>query len=140
MKNNSDDLKSITKVVLNKLASYLEESQQGTDKVLTQNHPEKIAKVLSLEKFIKEGGLNSSSADSFLDHYLANTQHLHHPHYIGHQVAVPHVASGIADSVSCPTFAISPLVQRGFCHGRQLSLNVVDIDAYMSSYNDIRHY
>ena len=43
--------------------------------------------------------MNSASVDQFLDAYLENTQHLHHPHYIGHQVAVPHVASGIADFI-----------------------------------------
>lgn len=99
MKNNSHDLKSISKVVVNKLATYLDESQQGIGKVLIQNSPEETAKELQLEKFIKEGGLNSTSVDQFLDIYLTNTQHLHHPHYIGHQVAVPHVSSGVADFI-----------------------------------------
>jgi L-2,4-diaminobutyrate decarboxylase len=99
MKNNSHDFKSISEIVVNKLATYLDESQQGTGKVLTQNPPEEIAKELQLEKLIKAGGLNSTSVDQFLDSYLANTQHLHHPHYIGHQVAVPHVASGISDFI-----------------------------------------
>ena len=47
------------------------------------------------------------------------------------------IASGIADPLSCPTFAITPHVQRGFCQGRQLSLNVVDVDAYMKAHYDL---
>ena len=39
------------------------------------------------------------------------------------------IASGISDSVTSATLAITPINQRGFCRGRQLSLNVVDIDA-----------
>ena len=99
MKNNSHDFKSVSEVVVSKLATYLDKSQQGNAKVLTQNPPEEIAKELQLEKLIKEGVLNSTTVDQFLDSYLANTQHLHHPQYIGHQVAVPHVASGIADFI-----------------------------------------
>ena len=99
MKNNAQDFKAVIEIVSKKLAIYLDESQQGVGKVLIQNSPEEIAEKLHLEKLLKEGGLNSTSVDQFLDTYLANTQHLHHPHYIGHQVAVPHIASGIADFI-----------------------------------------
>ena len=47
------------------------------------------------------------------------------------------IAGGIADALALPTFAITPAMQRGFCRGRQLSLNVVDIDTYMRSFNDL---
>ena len=41
------------------------------------------------------------------------------------------IASGVADAITNPTLAITPANQRGFCRGRQLSLNVVDVDSYM---------
>ena len=44
------------------------------------------------------------------------------------------IASGVADSVSSATFAITP-PQRGLCRGRQLSLNVVDIESCMRAHN-----
>jgi len=47
------------------------------------------------------------------------------------------IASGIADSITTPTLAITPANQRGFCRGRQLSLNVVDVDAYMRAHNQL---
>lgn len=99
MKNNPDDLKKISEVVLDKLCVYLETSQQGKKKTLLQKPAEEIAKLLQLEMWIKEGGLDPTSVNHFIDTYLANTQHMHHPQYMGHQVAVPHVASGIADFI-----------------------------------------
>jgi len=99
MKNNSHDFKAVAEVVSKKLATYLDESQQGNLKALVQQPAEQLAKELQLEKWVKNGGINSANTGEFLDTYLANTQHIHHPHYIGHQVAVPHVASGIADFI-----------------------------------------
>ena len=99
MKSNSKDFKTISQVVVDKLALYLEQSQKGQGKVLTQRFAQDLAKDLELEKWIRHGGLDTKSASKFMDTYLANTQHMHHPHYIGHQVAVPHVASGLADLI-----------------------------------------
>ncbi len=99
MKNTPNDLKNISEIVLDKLCSYLETSQQGKGKTIVQKPAEEIAQLLQLEKWVKEGGLNPTSIHNFLDVYLANTQHMHHPHYMGHQVAVPHVAAGIADFI-----------------------------------------
>ncbi len=99
MKNNANDFKAVTNTVINELSEYLTESQNGTIKTITQRSPEEIAEQMQLEKWLKEGGLDSQSATGFTQSYLANTQHIHHPHYIGHQVAVPHVASGIADLI-----------------------------------------
>ena len=47
------------------------------------------------------------------------------------------IAAGIADAITSPTLDITPPNQRGFCRGRQLSLNVVDIDAYMRAHNQL---
>jgi L-2,4-diaminobutyrate decarboxylase len=99
MKNNAQDLKTITDVILEKLCTYISESQKGKKKTLIQKPAEEIAKLLQLEMWIKEGGLDPTSVNHFIDTYLANTQHMHHPQYMGHQVAVPHVASGIADFI-----------------------------------------
>jgi len=99
MKSNSQNLKVITDIVLDKLCTYLSESQKGNKKILIQKPAEEIAQLLQLEKWVKEGGLDPASSNTFIDAYLDNTQHIHHPHYMGHQVAVPHIASGIADFI-----------------------------------------
>jgi len=45
------------------------------------------------------------------------------------------ISSTIGNLFTPATLAITPSVQRGFCRGRQLSLNVVDLDAYMRAHN-----
>ena len=47
------------------------------------------------------------------------------------------IASGVADAITTPTLAITPANQRGFCRGRQLSSNVVDVDVYMRAHNQL---
>ena len=41
----------------------------------------------------------------------------------------------IADAIVDATLAITPAAQRGFCRGRQLSLNVVDLDTYSRAFS-----
>ena len=45
------------------------------------------------------------------------------------------IASGIASQLAEATFSLTPAAQRGFCRGRQLALNVVDLDAYTRAFN-----
>ena len=99
MKNNPSDFKAVANVVVDKLNDYLADSQAGKGKVLVQQPIAELAQQMNLEQWIKTGGLTPQAASDFLDVYLPNSQHLHHPQYIGHQVAVPHVASGIADLI-----------------------------------------
>ena len=99
MKNNPQDFKAVAEVVVQKLSNYLAESQAGQGKVLVQKPIGQLAQDMELEKWIKEGGITPTGVSNFLDAYLPNTQHMHHPQYIGHQVAVPHVASSMADFV-----------------------------------------
>ncbi len=99
MKSTALELRALGKVVLEKLSTYLEESQSGVSKVLIQRNPTEISDVLELESFIRKGSLNIDTVEHLLDKYLDNTQHLHHPQFIGHQAAAPHVASSISDFI-----------------------------------------
>ncbi len=96
MQNEEMEFQKMASLVTNKLARYLSDSQNGNGKILVQRKATELADELQLEKYIREGQLD---IESFLDTYLANTQHLHHPHYLGHQVAAPHMASGFADFI-----------------------------------------
>ena len=44
-------------------------------------------------------------------------------------------AGAIASKITPPTLALTPPEQRGFCRGRQLSLNAVDLDTFMRAFN-----
>ena len=45
------------------------------------------------------------------------------------------ISSGILDSLVEQTLALTPAARLGFCRGRQLSLNVLDLDTYMRAFN-----
>ena len=45
------------------------------------------------------------------------------------------ISGGISFAITDAAIAITPAAQRGFCKGRQLSLNVVDLDTYMRAFN-----
>ena len=47
------------------------------------------------------------------------------------------IASGVRESIQQTTLAVTPSVQRGFCRGRQLALNVVDADSFMRAFSVI---
>lgn len=99
MKSTPKNLKTITPVVLEKLAHFLAESQAGNGKILKQLPASELAKQLGLEKWITQGGLTAKNVRDFLNPYLENSHQLHHPHYLGHQVALPHIAVGISDFI-----------------------------------------
>ncbi|MFT6335116.1 MAG: L-2,4-diaminobutyrate decarboxylase [Saprospiraceae bacterium] len=99
MKNTASDLSAIVKKILPQLEDYIETSMSGNGKVLKQELASKLSRDLGLTKWIKEGGLNEHNVSDFLQTYLDNSQRMHHPHYIGHQVSSSHLASAIADFI-----------------------------------------
>lgn len=45
------------------------------------------------------------------------------------------ISSAVAFVITPATLEATPQMQRGFCHGRQLAMNVVDLDAFMRAFN-----
>ncbi len=99
MKNTPSDLSAIIKKILPQLEDYIETSMSGSGKVLKQQLASKLSGDLGLKKWIKEGGINEHNVSEFLQTYLDNSQRMHHPHYIGHQVSSSHMASAVADFI-----------------------------------------
>ena len=91
-------LEAINKLGPN-LASYVSQSYNLERQTLTQKPVYDLIQNLNVDHLIKHGGLLGDEAEQWLDTYLQNSQHMHHPHYLGHQVAVPDIASGIADLI-----------------------------------------
>ena len=87
------------RIVLRALSQYMEESQAGLGPVVTLEPLASISKELRLDRYIREGGLDLKGLQAFLQSYLHHSMHMHHPAYIGHQVAVPHFASALSDLV-----------------------------------------
>ena len=86
-------------LVLGDLQTYQKQSEVGETHSLNQKTPDALAAEMGLAKWIRAGGLGADNVSAFLGPYLENSQHIHHPGYIGHQVAVPHEGAAIADMV-----------------------------------------
>ncbi|MDI9337365.1 MAG: aminotransferase class V-fold PLP-dependent enzyme [Alphaproteobacteria bacterium] len=94
------NFESTVPIVLNKLVAFLNESYLGKDKVIIQQHPHLTAEQLGLDNFIKNGGLNCNTIENFLETFLKNSLHIHHPQYFGHQNSKPILMDGVADLIT----------------------------------------
>jgi len=75
------------------LSDYLKETLAGSEMaVLPWNEPDKLAEYFSFDS--GEGA--KEPFDNFIKRILDCTNHLHHPHYIGHQVTSPLPLTAIA--------------------------------------------
>ncbi|GAA2994337.1 aspartate aminotransferase family protein [Streptosporangium longisporum] len=81
------------------LAAYVDESQRGVPPVIRRRPPRELAERLGLARWIREGGMTADDHAEFLRVYLAEGTRLHHPAYLGHQVAVPDFPAALADLV-----------------------------------------
>jgi L-2,4-diaminobutyrate decarboxylase len=78
------------------LDAYYAESASGDRPVIAQAPLSQLVSELNLEALARGGGLADDRLDQFVRQYLATTTRLHHPAYMGHQVAVPHYAGALA--------------------------------------------
>lgn len=81
------------------LQEHLEASHAKKTDALHQIAPKKIAEELQLKTTLEKGFSDEAALYAFLKTYLNHTNHLHHPHYMGHQVAVPHSLSGVPELI-----------------------------------------
>jgi L-2,4-diaminobutyrate decarboxylase len=92
------------------LAEHLRSSLAGQGKVLVQESIDSIADQLDFDRTIAEGGADLERLISVL---LANSNRLHHPGYIGHQVAVPMLGAAVADLINGATNNSMPVYEMG---------------------------
>lgn len=81
------------------LAAHLEQSKNRQTKALHQCDPKHIAQALRLKEIVAKGFEDKDELLAFVGTYLEHTNHLSHPHYMGHQVAVPQDLSGIPELI-----------------------------------------
>jgi|TARA_B110000285_G_scaffold222682_1_gene277170 L-2,4-diaminobutyrate decarboxylase len=94
---NTLSLKEVNYEISGLLNTYIKKSREGSLPVLKQQSPKTIAKKLQAEHYLNNGFGTTAALREFIATYLDNTNHLHNPKYMGHQVAVPHDLSGIPD-------------------------------------------
>ena len=82
------------------VAEELESTRARSGKVLIQKSIDEILRELDFDRLVAEGqGDLAAIARAF----LANVNHLRHPRYLGHQVAVPMIPSILADLLAGAT-------------------------------------
>jgi L-2,4-diaminobutyrate decarboxylase len=68
------------------LSDYLKRTLKGEEKtVLPWNEPDKLAEIFSFDS----GSGENEPFENYIERVLEYTNHLHHPHYVGHQVTTP---------------------------------------------------
>jgi L-2,4-diaminobutyrate decarboxylase len=92
------------------LARHLGDSLQGRGKVLVQEGIDEIARQLDFDRVIARGGADLGALVEVL---LRNSNRLHHPAYVGHQVAVPMAGAAVADLINGATNNSMPVYEMG---------------------------
>jgi len=83
---NPEEFRKEGHKVVDILSDYLNNALSGNEMpVLPWNDPEKLVEMFSFES----GGGETEPLDSFLRRIIEQSIHIHHPHYIGHQVTSP---------------------------------------------------
>lgn len=96
---NVEEFVSAAGVTVDRLASYVEDSQRGLPPVLRRRPPRELAARLDLGRWIREGGMTPETYAEFLAAYLDEGTRLHHPGHLGHQITAPDFPAALADFV-----------------------------------------
>ncbi len=83
---NPEDFRKDGHALVDTLSDYLRDALSGKEMpVLPWNDPDHLAEVFSFES----GGGENELFNAFIKRIIDNSIHIHHPHYIGHQVTSP---------------------------------------------------
>jgi len=90
---DSENFRKEGHTIVDTLADYLKNALSGKEMpVLPWNEPDKLARLFSFDS----GGGDKEPFDLFIRRIIENSIHIHHPHYIGHQVTSPLPAAVLA--------------------------------------------
>ena len=92
------------------LVRHMRDSLDGKGKVLVQESIEEIARQLDFERVVAHG---NADLGRLVEVLLRNSNRLHHPAYIGHQVAVPMAGTAVADLINGATNNSMPVYEMG---------------------------
>ena len=93
------DFKSNAKNVVDALANYLHECEDGSQKVINQPTIFDIVNDLDIGPLLESGGLTGNKLENFVKQYLKTTTKMHHNRYMAHQVSVPHPTGSLGSFI-----------------------------------------
>ncbi len=83
---HSEEFRKLGHKLVDTLSDYLHDTLNRSNMpVLPWNEPDKLAEMFSFES----GGGESEPFNEFIKRIIVYSNHLHHPHFIGHQVTSP---------------------------------------------------
>lgn len=83
---NPEDFRKEGHLLVDTLSDYLQKALSGSEMpVLPWNDPDKLTEIFSFDS----AGGSKESPESFFKRIIEHSIHIHHPHYIGHQVTSP---------------------------------------------------
>lgn len=100
MSSTSETFRTLLPIVEQRLLDYLQKAEAREGRVVHLQSPEALDAKLEISDWIQCGGMDANALDTWLKQYLEATTRLHHPGYIGHQVAVPMVGASLADCIN----------------------------------------
>ncbi|TDB91208.1 diaminobutyrate decarboxylase [Actinomadura sp. KC216] len=114
-----------SQALIRHLHAYVAGAQSGEGPVARRRPPHQVRNRLKLDRWIRDGGMNTTAFEEFLDGYLDEGTRLHHPGYLSHQCAVPDVPAALADLVHGTTNNAMSLYEMGAA-GATVELAVID--------------
>ena len=100
------------RLVVERLAKHLESVQAGEGPVLNWDEPLTNIEVAGSSLGARENATADHVA-ALADRVLSRGQNLHHPHYIGHQVAPPSPIAGLFDAIGAITNQVMGIYEMG---------------------------
>ncbi|GII90850.1 pyridoxal phosphate-dependent decarboxylase family protein [Sinosporangium siamense] len=94
-----DEFARAAEITTEALATYVAESRKGVGPVLRRSPPDELSERLRLRRWISEGGMTPESYREFLEGFLDESTRMHHPFYMGHQIASPDFPAALAEFV-----------------------------------------
>ena len=83
---NPEEFRKEGHILVDTLSDYLKKALSGNEMaVLPWNDPDQLAEIFTFES----AGGEKEPLDSFFKRIIDHSIHIHHPHYIGHQVTSP---------------------------------------------------
>lgn len=90
---------SDAQIVVEALDRYYRDSVSSQQPVINQEPLGQIVEKLILATYVRDGGLNGQPLADFLNQYLATATRVHHPEFVGHQVAVPYYTGALGSLI-----------------------------------------
>ena len=90
---------SDAETVLSALDEFYSQSISRQAPVIHQTPLKQLVSELELNELVRSGGLTGPRLEQFLQRYLSTATRLHHPGYMGHQVAAPHYAGSLGSLI-----------------------------------------